>query len=332
MEYSFNKILVIQTAFIGDVILATGILEKLHQRYPRAQIHILVRQGNESLFSEHPYLEKVWVWEKNTNKYRNLWNILKRIREKNFDWVINAQRFANSGILTAFSRAKLKTGFDKNPFALFFDEKIAHEINNGLHEVERNHSLIKKYTDQYFSKPKLYPSDVHFKKVKPLKNKPFLCLAPASVWFTKQLPKESWVSFLQDLNFSGHIFLIGAASDYDLCQDIIEKSGRSAAENLCGQLNLLSSAALMKDAVMNYVNDSAPMHLASAVNAKTCAIFCSTIPEFGFGPLSEHSTTVQIASALSCRPCGLHGKKTCPEGHFKCGKQIQTRQLTAVLN
>lgn len=332
MEYSFNKILVIQTAFIGDVILATGILEKLHQRYPKAQIHILVRQGNESLFSEHPYLEKVWVWEKNTNKYRNLWNILKRIREKNFDWVINAQRFANSGILTAFSRAKLKTGFDKNPFALFFDEKIAHEINNGLHEVERNHSLIKKYTDQYFSKPKLYPSDVHFKKVEPLKNKPFLCLAPASVWFTKQLPKESWVSFLQDLNFSGHIFLIGAASDYDLCQDIIEKSGRSAAENLCGQLNLLSSAALMKDAVMNYVNDSAPMHLASAVNAKTCAIFCSTIPEFGFGPLSEHSTTVQIAADLSCRPCGLHGKKTCPEGHFKCGKQIQTRQLTAVLN
>lgn len=65
----------------------------------------------------------------------------------------------------------------------------------------------------------------------------------------------------------------------------------------------------MHDAQMNYVNDSAPMHLASAMNAPTAAIFCSTIPEFGFGPLSDDSRVIQIQKPLACRPCGLHGKR-----------------------
>lgn len=332
MKQSFNKILVIQTAFIGDVILSTGLIEKLHQSYPNAKIHFLVRQGNEILFEKHPFLERVWSWKKNENKYLNLWKILKGIRQERFDWVINVQRFANAGMLTAFSGAQIKTGFSKNPFAFLFTEKIKHEISNGLHEVERNHQLIQKHTDQYFKKPRLYPSAHHFEKVKDFKNKPYICIAPASVWFTKQYPIEGWVDFLQKLNFSGRILMIGAPSDFDLCQKIIHQSGRPKVENLCGQLNLLASAALMKDATMNYVNDSAPMHLASAVDAKTCAIFCSTIPDFGFGPLSEESSTVQIETPLPCRPCGLHGKKGCPEGHFKCGKDIQTHQLTSVLS
>lgn len=74
---------------------------------------------------------------------------------------------------------------------------------------------------------------------------------------------------------------------------------------------------------MNYVNDSAPMHLCSAVNAPVTAIYCSTIPEFGFGPLSDNSHILQTKEKLSCRPCGLHGFKSCPEKHFKCAWGIE---------
>jgi ADP-heptose:LPS heptosyltransferase len=81
----------------------------------------------------------------------------------------------------------------------------------------------------------------------------------------------------------------------------------------------------MKLATMNYVNDSAPLHLASAMNAPVTAFFCSTIPEFGFGPLSENNQIIQTEEKLNCRPCGLHGKKVCPEGHFKCGTEINIK-------
>jgi heptosyltransferase-2 len=88
---------------------------------------------------------------------------------------------------------------------------------------------------------------------------------------------------------------------------------------LAGKLTLLQSAALIKHAVMNYTNDSAPLHLCSAMNAPATAVFCSTIPEFGFGPLSDSSRVVQTRMELPCKPCGNHGKTECPKGHFDCG-------------
>ena len=123
-----NKILVIQTAFIGDAILASAALESLHRKFPNAELHLLVRNGNEGLFEEHPYLTKVWVWDKKENKLRNLFRLLGAIRKEHFDWVINFHRFASSGMLTAFSGAKYKSGFDKNPFSSLFTFRARHEI------------------------------------------------------------------------------------------------------------------------------------------------------------------------------------------------------------
>jgi heptosyltransferase-2 len=87
----------------------------------------------------------------------------------------------------------------------------------------------------------------------------------------------------------------------------------------------------MERAIMNYVNDSAPMHFASAVNAPVTAIYCSTLPAFGYGPLSDQSHIVEIQEALQCRPCGIHGKKSCPQTHFNCANQISNQQLLSVL-
>jgi ADP-heptose:LPS heptosyltransferase len=77
---SSPKILVIQTAFIGDAILATGILEKLNKDLPGAHIDYLVRKGNDALFKAHPFIHTVLVWNKQAGKYKDLWRLLKLIR------------------------------------------------------------------------------------------------------------------------------------------------------------------------------------------------------------------------------------------------------------
>jgi len=87
----------------------------------------------------------------------------------------------------------------------------------------------------------------------------------------------------------------------------------------------------MEGALMNYMNDSAPMHLASAMNAPTTAIFCSTIPAFGFGPLADDRTVIESDQKLTCRPCGIHGSKDCPEKHFDCAEKIPVKSLIARL-
>jgi heptosyltransferase-2 len=102
-------------------------------------------------------------------------------------------------------------------------------------------------------------------------------------------------------------------------------------EILAGKLTFLQSAALMKSAEMNYVNDSAPMHFASAMNAPVTAVYCSTVPAFGFGPLSDIRFIVQHEAPLYCRPCGLHGFRQCPEKHFRCAKEIRDGQLLITL-
>lgn len=319
------KILIIQTAFIGDVVLATPLIEKLSSAYPDAKIDFLLRKGNENLLAYHPKLNKVLIWEKKKDKVKNLFKIIKEIRADKYDLLINLQRFGSTGLMTWFSGAKEKVGFRKNPFSFSYTHSFDHEIGNGTHEIERNLKLIEKWTDSLVVKPKLYLSDETLEKTKHLKAKPYIVLAPTSVWYTKQFPEENWIEFLKVLSFDGNVYLIGAPSDKQASQRIIDASGKG--KNLCGELSLIESVGLIRDAKMNYVNDSAPMHFASAVNAPTCAIFCSTVPSFGFGPLSDITSIVEVEENLNCRPCGLHGKRECPEGHFKCGRGIDNTKL-----
>lgn len=322
-----QKILVIQTAFIGDVILATALLEKLHHSFPNADLDLMVRKGNETLLDEHPWIHEVLIWDKKDQKKKNLWRLLKRIRERKYDLVINLQRFASTGILTAFSGAKEKRGFDKNPLSFLYDKKARHSMLNGLHEVERNHLLIADLTDNNIAKPKIYPSEKDEQSVKEFQQSPYICIAPASVWFTKQYPKYKWVELIDLIPSTFNVYLIGSKQDIELCKSIIDLSKNKKVISLTGRLSFLESGALMKKAVMNYVNDSAPLHIASAVNAPVTAIYCSTLPEFGFYPLSDHSTILQTMVPLECKPCGLHGLKACPLGHFNCAHTIEVKYL-----
>jgi len=321
------KFLIIQTAFIGDVILATPIIEKLHHFYPNAEIDFLLRKGNENLLKNHPYVSNLLIWNKKENKFKNLYKIIKLIRSKKYNYVINIQRFASTGIITAFSGGKIKVGFNKNPFSFLFTRRIKHEIGSGKHEVERNIKLISEITDDSVYNPKLYPSDEDFQIVSQYKMRPYICMAPTSVWFTKQFPAEKWIELISRIGNEYHVYLLGGPDDKEACNKIMEACSRSNIDNLCGKLSFLQTSALMKNASMNYVNDSAPMHMASAMNAPTTAIFCSTIPGFGFGPLSDNARIIETEENLDCRPCGLHGYKKCPKEHFSCAYSIKTEQL-----
>jgi len=327
-----KRFLIIQTAFIGDVILATSLLEKLHKFYPDAELDFLLRKGNETLFNAHPYIKNIVIWDKKKNKIANLLKLIKTIRKAKYSHVINLQRFASSGLLTVFSRAPEKTGFDKNPFSFLFTRKIKHTLlthTDNPHEIIRNLSLIKEITDDTVIKPCLYPSQQDYDNVKHLKKQKYICIAPASVWFTKQFPSDKWAEFLKQVHQPLCVYFIGSKTDYDFVEEIIAKSGylNIKFQNLCGKLTLLESAALMQNAEMNFVNDSAPLHICSAVNAPTTAVFCSTTERFGFGPLADKSFVIESSVALKCRPCNNHGKSYCPEKHFKCANTIDIKKM-----
>jgi len=311
MRYKF---LILQTAFLGDVVLATALAEKLHRVYPDAAIDFLLRRGNESLLEGHPFLRNVLIFDKR-KKLGSMAGLIRHLRRERYDLLVNVQRFASSGILAALSGAREIVGFDKNPFAFAFSRAYPHHIEASVHETGRNLSLLQGWTDGENVPPRLYPPPEAYAGTP---GGEYICVAPTSVWFTKQWPADKWAAFIQSLPKNLTVALLGGPSDYGACAYIQERSGHPRVLNKAGALSLLESAAWMQGARMNYANDSAPVHIASAVGAPITAIFCSTIPAFGFGPLSPVSRVVEVPEELPCRPCGLHGFQACPRGDFRC--------------
>ena len=341
--------LLIQTAFIGDVILATALVEYLAAREPGAPLDVLVRRGNEGLLANNPHIRRVLSWDKKDRKYPNLLRLLRQIRREKYGRVVTLQRFASTGLLTAFSGAAERMGFAENPLSRFFTRRVPHVIGDGTHEVARNLALVESEeltvkisaagndistvnSSLLTNKPRLYPTPADEAAAAPYAaGGQYICLAPTSVWFTKQYPESKWLELLAALPPGLPVYLLGGPPDAAACARLARAAARPGLVNLAGKLSLLASAALMRGAVLNYVNDSAPLHLCSAVDAPVCAIFCSTVPAFGFGPLSTFARVVQHPGLLACRPCGLHGHARCPLGHFRCALEIETAQLLAVL-
>jgi ADP-heptose:LPS heptosyltransferase len=314
-----KRILVIQTAFLGDVILATPVLSELKRLFPSAQLDMLVKKGNESLLLNNPHLHELHVLNKSNGKWKAIFGLIKEFRKNEYDLVINLHRFGSSGLITAFSGGKKKYGFRKNPFSFMYSKRFKHTIGDGTHEVERNLSVIAEFGAKKRVRPELFPSEKDQVAIQEYIKEEFYCIAPASVWFTKQLPAEKWIELIQTFDAKATVYVLGAPIDKELGDLIIKQANHSGVVNLAGKLSLLQSAALMKQAKRSYVNDSGPLHLASSMNASVTAFFCSTVPDFGFGPLSDDSEIKQV-TGLDCRPCGIHGHKACPKGHFNCAK------------
>src|SRR5690606_2163588 len=112
-----------------------------------SSIDFLLRKGNETLLEAHPFLRKVWIWDKQSRKSKNLIKTAWAVRREKYNYVINLHRFGSSGFITFLSGAENRIGFDKNPFAFCYTKKLPHIISDPyatppVHETQRNQSLI----------------------------------------------------------------------------------------------------------------------------------------------------------------------------------------------
>jgi heptosyltransferase-2 len=154
---------------------------------------------------------------------------------------------------------------------------------------------------------------------------PLVALAPASVWATKRWPY--YAELARELGSRARVVVLGASEDASLAAEVCQAAGPEAM-NAAGVFSLLGSAELIRRCSVLVTNDSAPAHLASAVDTPTVAIFGPTVPAFGFGPLAGRSSTVGLDS-LPCRPCDRHGPRRCPLGHWKCMRELAPGDVAA---
>ena len=323
--------LVIQTAFLGDVVLTTPLLSALAASGP---VDVVTTPAGGALLAGHPAVRRVIRYDKR-GAQRGLGGVRQlaaELRAHRYHTVYMAQGSMRSAALAWLARIPVRIGFDTAGGALLYTQRVPHR--NDQHHAERLFRLAVRDMGVAVPAPSLAPSPADDAAVSatlaaaPFGAAPYVVLAPGSVWATKRWPE--FPALLSALPASLGVVVVGGAEDRGLAGAIVAAAPDRVLDTT-GQLSLLQSAAMIGRARAVVTNDSLPQHLASAMGTPTLTIYGPTLPAFGFGPLAPRRAIVEHAPGLECRPCSAHGPMVCPRAHFRCMREISAPQVAASL-
>lgn len=329
-ESEKKRVLILQTAFLGDVVLATPIAEAIKKSYPEWDVDFLVTPQSANLLENNPNISNVLTYDKKQREkgIKGFFSIINKIEAGTYDIALVPHRSIRSAAIVRIAGIKQRIGFDKSAGSFLFTEVIKYE--HDLHEVERNLKLAESLNSSVSEiNPRLYPSlndlkisEKILKGSDILKNKPIIAIAPGSIWPTKRWPLDRYIDLAEMLVKDGFgVVVLGGEKD----KALFEKISIEGVKVLAGNTTLLESAALLKKCEALVTNDSAPLHFAVAVDTPVVAIFGATAPKFGFYPYN--SDDVVIDRDLPCRPCTIHGGMKCPIGTFECMLDIDAEEV-----
>lgn len=324
--------LVIQTSFLGDTVLTTPLIAELARRGP---VDVVTTPASASLLANHPAIRAVVSYDKRQSDsgVRGFLRLAKRLRGFSYQGAYLAQGSLRSAALAAAAGVSRRVGFATSAGRPLYTERV--EYREDLHHAARLLRLAKPNAVPSSNeiRPRLYPGIPERGAVDRFLalhgaldgSLPLVALAPGSVWATKRWP--FYGALAQELRSRARVIVLGATEDASLATEVCAAAG-SGALNAAGVFTLLGSAELIRRCRVLVTNDSAPQHLASAVDTPTLTIFGPTVPTFGFGPLARHSATMGL-NELACRPCDRHGPRKCPLGHWRCMRDLAPRDVAA---
>jgi heptosyltransferase II len=328
---SRSDILIIQTAYIGDVVLVTPLLSAIKRHFPNSRVHVLVIPESVNVLENNPHVDRIVTYDKRGKQkgLYGLWAMARLLGAFHYGIVFAPHRSLRTALLSRSTGAPLRIGFDKNSGRWCYTHRIHYEPL--WHEIDRNLSLLSALGISCTSEPpQIYPDEQDRDNVDQMtalveSKRTWVALAPGSVWPTKRWPEADYKSLAGLLANSGHIvFLLGGQTDQELCRRLSAGASQNIIDT-SGRLSLRSSAELLRRCKLLVTNDSAPMHLASAMATTTIALFGPTIPAFGFGPYGNLSHVLELD--LACRPCSTHGGITCPIKTHDCLRLISAQAV-----
>jgi heptosyltransferase-2 len=320
-----KKILIIQTAFLGDVILTIPLVQTLEKKLEGVIIDFMVRPEAANCIETNPAIGESVIFDKRDSHrgIGGLQSLARQIARNKYDICLTPHRSWRSAYLSYRTKAPVRIGFNRSAWKGAFTNIIDYRRED--HEILRNLALLEPLgIKPVLQRPKLFPTDKDKKHVYDslkINSRKLVALAPGSIWPTKRWPEDYYralVNLLTEHNFS--VVLIGGKEDSVIC-DSIAAGGGERIQSLAGRFSLRQTCFLLTLCSCLVTNDSAPLHLGTAANIPIVAVFGATIPAFGFSPIGERDRIVEI-EGLSCRPCGIHGHNKCPVKTFSCMERL----------
>jgi heptosyltransferase II len=310
--------LVIQTAFLGDVILTTPLLAALAEKH--GPVDVVVTPAAAPLLERHPAVRRVIPYDKHgrDSGLGGFRRLAAELRAEGYGRGYLPHRSWRSAALALMARVPERVGFADSPAAITYTTRVTRARSG--HEVERLVALAghrsrpvpevslgltagdEAAAESWLGKRGIGPG--------------FIAIAPGSIWGTKRWPYYPALAAALE----GPLVVIGGREDA-LPAEAVVAAAPGRAWSAAGALDLRGSAALIARARVLITNDSAPLHLATAVGTPVVALFGPTVPEQGFGPRGSRSLALGHAG-LACRPCSAHGPQVCPLGHHRCMREL----------
>ncbi|UCH78191.1 MAG: glycosyltransferase family 9 protein [Candidatus Coatesbacteria bacterium] len=325
------RLLVVQTAFLGDVVLTTPLLKALKEHRPGAYLAVLVIPETAAVLEGAPFVDDLVVHDKRGGGLRELRRVIREVRARKFDVVVSPHRSARSAIIAWRSGAPRRLGYRESALPRLYTERVprpreGHETRKilalaealGCHDSEARPVLVATEAERGAAR-------------EAAGGRRYVVISPSSVWPTKRWLPEGFAAVGDHLARRGYAVMLTGGPAETKPAAAVAAAMEAPATNVAGRTTPRELAALVAEAALVVANDSAPVHLASAFDTPTVAVFGATVPAQGFGPLASRSAVSEV-EGLYCRPCGAHGGRRCPEKHFRCMRELTPAGVIATVD
>jgi heptosyltransferase-2 len=331
-----EKILVVQTSFLGDLVLTTPLIAELRHRFPAAHLAVLCTPDGADILAGHPDLDEIIAYRKRRDRGRrqSIWNMARELRARRFTLALSPHKSLRTALLLFLAGIPCRIGFRQSAGWFFYHRRVHRDASR--HDVERNLSLLDALGPEPRERgraPRVAVTAAAGETVARLfaahgigGNGIVFGVNPGSVWRTKRWTPEGYAKLIVALKrkYGGQVVLFGGPGDREVVEKILALSD-NAAVSLLGRIGLSELAAAIERCDVFITNDSGPMHVAVARGVPVVAVFCATTPSLGFYPYA--SNAVVVGKELSCRPCGRHGGQSCPLGTEDCMRLITAEDV-----
>jgi len=337
-EPTARRVVVVQTAYLGDLVLTTPLVREIARACEGSSITVVTTALGPDVFAGLPGVDDVIAFDKRAAGARGLVRMARRLRAGRFEVALVAHRSHRSAALVALAGIGRRIGFAQAPGAWAYTETVARDL--GRHAVHRYLALagpLGGSPESADPRPVVAGAARSRGAARRLledvgigESQPFVALAPGSVWPTKRWTPDGFAGVARGTRALGiESVLVGSSADVEPCL-AVEASVRGGVRSLVGRTTVGEFAAVLERAVAVVGNDSGATHVAAAVGTPAIAVFGPTVPAQGLGPVGDAHRVVEHPG-LACRPCGPHGGRRCPLGHFRCMREIGADRVLDVL-
>ena len=323
------KILIIRFSSLGDVLLTTPVVRSIRKNYPSAEIHFLTKKQYAPIIKNNPNINKIIEYDSKNKKFINL---IKIISKKQYDLIIDLHSKLDSFWIKLLSGSCKKVTYNKKHF---YRWQLTHKsLSKNLAPIKSTVSLYASVLDKLGIELDGEKLDIFLPKnqnriysVFNIPNSAFrISISPGAKHFTKQYPVRYYSQLIDIMieKLDVQVILLGDKFEKNLTTKI-SGNCKNKIFDLAGKIGIMGMAVIIKNSDLFISGDCGPMHIAAALNKPQIAIFGSTHPKLGFAPTNPNAVIIQ--KDLPCRPCSLHGREKCPEGHFKCMNDIKPEEV-----